>query len=198
MNVLPGKPEDVIIFYGQARSIVRYMIGVFGPSKMKELMATMKSGVNVDDALQAVYGFDRLELDAQWRRAIRAPSYVPPESGRSRPTPIPLPTVGLYTLTPQADTSGIGDQSDPSTPTAMPEPTATPEPTPTEVTVAIASEDTGASQQTTEPAGEERPEPVPGGGCNGPIRGAGRTTEASFIGLLAMIAWLGFRRVRGR
>ena len=37
---LPGDPEDVIIFYGQGRSIVRLMIEAFGPKKMAELMAT--------------------------------------------------------------------------------------------------------------------------------------------------------------
>ena len=34
MDSQPGTPEDVIIFYGQARSIVHYMVEVYGVEKM--------------------------------------------------------------------------------------------------------------------------------------------------------------------
>ena len=34
LATLPGDPEQAIIFYGEARSIVRYMVGRFGPERM--------------------------------------------------------------------------------------------------------------------------------------------------------------------
>ena len=49
MPGLPGDSEDVIIFYGQSRSIVRMMISQFGPDRMKAFMASLKSGNNVDN-----------------------------------------------------------------------------------------------------------------------------------------------------
>ena len=91
MTILPGTPEDVIIFYGEARSIVRFMVGRFGPQKDGDLMAALKSGKSIDDALEDVYGLDRLELENQWRELLGAPSYEPPEVGSALPTSIPYP-----------------------------------------------------------------------------------------------------------
>ncbi len=89
MPVLPGDPEDVIIFYGQARSIVEYMIAAYGPARMRELLAVFREGTNMDDAIEQVYGISRIELENNWREIIGAPMYVPPERDSARPTPIP-------------------------------------------------------------------------------------------------------------
>ena len=67
MSALPGNPEDVIIFYGQARSIVQYMVVEYGIDKMGELMAVMKGGTNVDNAIQEVYGVSRVSFRCQAR-----------------------------------------------------------------------------------------------------------------------------------
>ncbi len=114
MPVLPGDPEDVIIFYGQARSLVRYMIQTWGTTAMKDLLALLKSGTNIDTALTQIYGGDRLILENNWRKAIYAPEYVPPEKGSSKPTPIPRKKILAFSLTPQADANTVGSQADPS------------------------------------------------------------------------------------
>lgn len=119
---LPGDPEDVIIFYGQGRSIVRLMINVFGPEKMTRLMANLKKGKNMDDSLTEVYGLDRLALDAIWRESIGAPAYVPPESGRLIPTPLPMPKILPYSLTPHPQSEPITDTLVDPTPTVISEP----------------------------------------------------------------------------
>lgn len=111
MQTLPGDPEDVIIFYGQAKSIVRFMIDLEGEEGMRELLALHKEGVNMDDALFQVYGLDRLGLTNAWRAAIEAGPYELPEIAESRPTPVAYPTVQAFTLTPQAGGSTIGDVS---------------------------------------------------------------------------------------
>ncbi len=130
MPVLPGDPEDVIIFYGQARSIVEYMIAAYGPARMRELLAVFREGTNMDDAIEQVYGISRIELENNWREIIGAPMYVPPERDSARPTPIPRRAIQLYSLTPQAGSEQVGTVE--STPTPTPEPpTPTPVPPPT-------------------------------------------------------------------
>ena len=120
MPALPGKAEDVIIFYGQARSIVRMMIDVFGPEKMNQLMAELKSGKDMDDALMTTYGLDREALDSAWRRAIGAEVLDRSRVARARPTAAPRAAVPIYSLTPQAEAEVVGAQSDPPTPTPTP------------------------------------------------------------------------------
>lgn len=102
MKSLPGNPEDIIIFYGQAKSIVEFMVIKYGPGEMRALMATMQKGVNVDDAIKEVYGVSRLELENLWRDYIGAPAYIPPPDDYELPTPVPMKVATLYTLTPQA------------------------------------------------------------------------------------------------
>ena len=70
-------------------------------------MSTMKTGVNVDDAIKEVYGVSRVELENLWRDYIGAPPYVPPPDDYELPTPVPMKVVTLYTLTPQAGGSVI-------------------------------------------------------------------------------------------
>ena len=70
MTNRPGKPDEVILFYGQSHAIVRYLIESYGPEKMAELLRTLKSGRGEDDALMQVYGLDRAGLDARWRSTL--------------------------------------------------------------------------------------------------------------------------------
>ena len=107
MPILPGDPEDVIIFYGQARSMIQFMIAAYGPDSMRELMKTLSEGTNMDDAIQDIYGVSRIDLENQWRDTIGAPHYVPPSRDSARPTPISRPTLQLFSLTPQAGSETI-------------------------------------------------------------------------------------------
>ena len=190
MPALPGKSEDVIIFYGQARSIVRMMIEVFGPDKMKQFMAELKEGTDVDDALMAVYGRDRAALDSAWRRAIGAEELDRSRAARARPTAAPRPAVSIYSLTPQAQAEVVGAQSDPPTPTPTPSPVPTPLPEPTQVAKPTpAEEETPVAEQPRETG-------TSGGGCLAPPPGVPATTELATMGFLVGLAGLAFRRRR--
>lgn len=101
LRVIPGDPEEAIIFYGQSRSLVRFMVENLGPMNIKDLMATLQSGTNVNQAVEEIYGVSKLKLENMWREWIGAPLLDHPEGGFARPTPISLPSVSLYTLTPQ-------------------------------------------------------------------------------------------------
>ena len=190
MPAMPGKAEDVIIFYGQSRSIVRMMIEVFGPEKMKQLMAEMKEGKDVDDALTTVYGMDRAELDSAWRRAIGAEQMERSRAPRARPTAAPRPSVSLYSLTPQAEAEVIGAQSDPPTPTPTPEPTLVPTPEPTQVAKPVPAE------EATPVAEQPRETGTSGGGCLAPAPDAPASTDLAAMGLLLGLAGLALRRRR--
>ena len=65
-----GEPEDIVIAYGHSRSVVRYLIARYGPEKIAELMSTLRVTLDVDQALQQVYGFDQHGLDTEWRLQI--------------------------------------------------------------------------------------------------------------------------------
>ena len=161
MPALPGDPEDVIIFYGQARSLVQFMVGAYGPRAMRDLMALLKQGTNIDDAIVQVYGVGRIELENQWRDAIGAPPYVQPDKESSKPTPIARQTVQLYSLTPVAGTETIATID--ATPTPSPEPPPSLAPTATQPP-ALPVSSAGSGGDTSEDEGA-----VSGGsGCSAP------------------------------
>ena len=168
MPVLPGDPEDVIIFYGQARSIVEYMIAAYGPAAMRELLAVFREGTNMDDAIEQVYGISRIELENRWREIIGAPMYVQPERDSARPTPIPRRAIQLYSLTPQAGSEQVGTIE--STPTPTPEPptpTPVPPPTPTQPPAVAKVEPTPTPEDEPAAMTETNDEQAESGGSSG-------------------------------
>ena len=178
MTARPGDPEEVIIFYGQGRSIVRYMIRRYGADKMTELMATLKEGKSMDSALMEVYGVDRLNLENDWRAAIGAPPYVPPLSRSVRPTAVPRPTLAPYTLQSQPLSGG-------TSPTATPAPATQSAPTPT----TVSTDGDGRDNTAEEPSGGA-------GACGRPVPGTVGAMDFSLLGLLGGALILGaFRRI---
>ena len=175
MQTLPGDPEDVIIFYGQSKSTVRFMIDLEGEEGMRRLLSILKDGVDMDTALTEVYGLDRLGLTNAWRASVEAEPYVPPEIAEARPTPVTYATVEAFTLTPQAGGRTVGDTAaeDP-TPEAGTEPTAPseePEPSPT-----------AAPSPTPEPV-----DAPAGGACGAGTGGA----DAGMVAMVVLVAGLG-------
>ena len=200
--ILPGEPEDVIIFYGEASDIVRFMVRRFGADRMKELMAALKSGNRVEDAVEEVYGLELVALENEWRASLGAPAYVPPSADQARPTPIPRPALLPYSLTPQPSSTII--EAAVSTPTAEPTETATPQPVPTATPMAEEPVVATVVDEETEPAdrsgnaasageGEDRTSSG-GGACGAPTHGGPRSLEVSGLGLLVGLGGLWARR----
>ena len=104
-----GEPEDIVIAYGHSRSVVRYLIARYGPEKISELMLTLRTTLDIDQALQAVYGFDQHGLDTEWRLQIGLEPLPAPDEVEARRR------------------SGPDDASDGATPAPVP---ATPAPQP--------------------------------------------------------------------
>ena len=196
MRSLPGDPEDVIIFYGEASNMVRFMVAAYGPDRMKQLMTAMRDGTNVDTAIIQVYGLTRIELENQWRDTIGAPDYLPPERARVKPTPIPRPEIQPFTLTPQAGSETIASLE--VTPTPTPEPTAEPTATPEPVAVAISpAAAIPVPEQAPGSAGPQQQSAPPGGAsCNAPAHFNAGLTDLTMPAFLLGLVGLGLRRRR--
>lgn len=122
-----GTADDIIIAYGQSKSVVQFMVARYGPEKIAQLMRVLQQTLDIDQAFRRVYGFDQAGLDAEWRKALGLePLPSPEELERQKkltPTPSPTPT---------------------------PTPTVTPEPTPTR------RRSRAQATPTPTPGGEER------------------------------------------
>ena len=201
MRSQPGNPQDVIIFYGQARSIVRYMVDEFGEEKMRELMATLKGGRNIGNAVQLVYGVSLIELENMWRDRLGVSHRQAPSDASALPTAVPTPAIGLLSL----DALRAGGANPTAAPAETP-PTATPQPsaavqpqqqpTATSAPQAAARQDTPAaapmpSDRESTTASDAAPN---GGGCAAPRNRASGVAETSLLALVPGLAALGFRR----
>ncbi len=80
MTAPTGDASKVTLFYGQAWSLVDFLIETYGSAKLAELYAVFKEGSTVDKALLKVYGFDQGGLEDAWRASLD----LPPREG---PTP---------------------------------------------------------------------------------------------------------------
>ena len=70
LSAFGGTPEDIIIAYGQARSVVLYMINTYGNERMAALFPVLQRTLNIDQALLEVYGLDQFGLDSAWRESL--------------------------------------------------------------------------------------------------------------------------------
>ena len=70
MRTVPGRPEEVRLFYAQSASVVRFLMDEFGAGRMDTLLTELNEGRSIDAALKSAYGVDVDELDAGWRRYL--------------------------------------------------------------------------------------------------------------------------------
>jgi len=88
LQTFSGEPDDVIIAYGQGRSVIAYLINTYGEEKIARLMKELSNTLSVDRALMRAYGFDQRGLDREWRLSIGLRPL--PEEGESEgPQPAP-------------------------------------------------------------------------------------------------------------
>ena len=215
MGSLPGKANDVLLFYGQSKSLVRMMIDDFGTERMRDFMALYKSGESMDDALTGTYGLGRVALEDRWRASVGASPLSPAYSNDERPTPVPVPVIQPYTLERDSEGQFVGNSKDVQTTGARAAPRASTVVRPSETPVplvygsASSSADTDAGEgarDTPVPlvygapssSGEETPsDSVAGRGCGASAGGAlDLTAGVALVGLAALGAGV-HRRRRG-
>jgi hypothetical protein len=74
MGSVPGRPEDVRLFYAQSWSVVTHMMSVHGEARMSALLEAIDDGEPVADAVQTAYGLTLDELQRQWQDGLRGES----------------------------------------------------------------------------------------------------------------------------
>ena len=72
MNLVPGRPQDVRLFYAQSWSIVTFMFDAYGSDRMTELISVMSAGAHLDDAIEKVCGVTIEQLEEAWSAKILA------------------------------------------------------------------------------------------------------------------------------
>ncbi|MBI5289808.1 MAG: hypothetical protein HY873_12625, partial [Chloroflexi bacterium] len=106
-----GVSSTVGLYYAQSGSIVRHLVETYGEEKYAELLKTFKEGSTADKAFEAVYGFDQLGLENEWRASIG----LEPRQASASPTPQPTeddrpaatPSTGTTSGAESGDDSGM-------------------------------------------------------------------------------------------
>ena len=116
---LGGEPDDIVIGYGQGKSVVNFLIGNLGPGKMAELMTAFHTATSVDDALMQTYGFDQHGLDSLWRQSLGLePLPSPDELARQLEiTPSPSPESEESATTEAVTPTALAEETPPAAPT---------------------------------------------------------------------------------
>ena len=78
MGAVPGRTNDVGLFYAQAWSFVTFLMESQGEASMTTLLELLNRGVGFDDAIAQAYGASLDELEVQWRGDLdRSPTIAP-------------------------------------------------------------------------------------------------------------------------
>jgi hypothetical protein len=71
------------LYYGQAGSIVTFLVDTYGADKFADLLKVFKDGTTADKGFQTVYGFDQLGMENAWRASVGLAA----RSASASPTP---------------------------------------------------------------------------------------------------------------
>lgn len=72
MSLVPGRPDDVRLFYAQSWSVVDFIFDVYGPERMTGLLRKIDEGARIDDAILGVYGITIDQLESAWSAEVAA------------------------------------------------------------------------------------------------------------------------------
>ncbi|HZQ36350.1 MAG TPA: peptidase MA family metallohydrolase [Dehalococcoidia bacterium] len=86
-SLSPGyRGSNPDVFYGEAWSVVRFLVGTYGPDKMAKLLAAFNSSQSEDKAFSAAYGLDRDGVYNAWRKSVGlAPVAAAPSGTQAAP-----------------------------------------------------------------------------------------------------------------
>ncbi|MFN3974037.1 MAG: peptidase MA family metallohydrolase, partial [Dehalococcoidia bacterium] len=104
---MPGRPDDIILLYGQGKALVKYILEQYGEERLRQFLRLLDQNIRFDVAFQQVYGTTLLDVENAWRRTVGAPVRAREEQQAPLPTPISWPTIvpfGVATPAPPAPT----------------------------------------------------------------------------------------------
>ena len=181
LRTFTGEPEDILIAYGQGKSVVNFMVDRWGEGRISRLFEVVRRTNDIDSALLEVYGVDQHGMDTAWRQSIGLDPLPSPEDLESR-------------LQEPGDEEGTDVEPGPVGETPVPgasasETTETQDPT-SEPESAAETESEGASDGQTPSQGDGDGEEDPASSsCAAPPGG----TASIGLGMLALMAGpLGF------
>lgn len=70
MNLVPGRPDEVRLFYAQSWSVVDFIFDVYGSERMKALLQAVDEGARIDAAMQEVNGITIDQLERAWSAKV--------------------------------------------------------------------------------------------------------------------------------
>lgn len=115
MGAVPGKVNDIILFYAQSREFVRYLVEERGAARMTALIHGLSAGTRLEQAVQDAYGASLSELENDWRAALGAEP-LPEPATSADPTvsedppdePVPQDVPGEAAQPPATNSRGFG------------------------------------------------------------------------------------------
>ncbi len=134
-NGFPGSSSTVSEEYAQSGLVAQWLLATYGPEKMDDLLASVHSGVLIEDAFQQIYGTDTGGLDASWRTSLGFAAEQAAPKEQSTQAEAVIPTLALE--------SPLGGRATPTHTTAA-TPLSTPE-TPLPSTAPAAPQSTSSS-----------------------------------------------------
>ena len=78
-HTFSGEPEDIIIAYGQGKSVVNFMVDEWGEDKISQVFDSVRQTNDIDLALLQVYGLDQYGIDSAWRVSMGLDPLPPPD-----------------------------------------------------------------------------------------------------------------------
>ncbi len=66
----PSASDEAELAYAQSYSLVEFLIENFGSAKIQQLLQAFSDGINLDNALTEIYGFDSEKLEIDWRKSV--------------------------------------------------------------------------------------------------------------------------------
>ena len=94
----PGKPEDVLLFYGESEQFIKYIITNLGHESFTKFIKNLKSGKSINNAILDTYGLEKTELENKWRKHIGASLISNTQANIKRPKSPEAPIIKPYTL----------------------------------------------------------------------------------------------------
>jgi hypothetical protein len=113
-------PAKADLSYSQSYSLVNFLIEHFGQDQMTALLTALRDGHTIDDALQAVYGFNLGGYEDAWRAYVKAPARHSVNQPAT-PTPTQVPTFAPISIAPAGLTAAPARERPTPTLTATPE-----------------------------------------------------------------------------
>ena len=167
-----GEPEDILIAYGQGKSVVEFMVRRWGEEQITALFEALRNSRDIDTALLQVYGVDQHGMDSAWRRSLGLDPLPPPEQLRNREEAAESEAAPVEETTTDSTSPAASEEQQPQA-----EATQAPAATESEAEDTEAQPQATVAPQDEEPSGSSSP-------CSAPPPGVS-TIGLGMLGLLA-------------